>query len=736
MSDAFRDVPEFFEVELGECISARTETLASFRELGPPDLCHVVKTAGRAGQKDIGSYHYISGVDASSSASLAAYLNSLTYALESESGWFAKGTSWKLRVGSYCCYNAFSRLDVRVDVKIPGGVQAYAIDLRGDRHEATPAMWQETYLSALLRAIHYADDPNYRLAGYRKLDPITTPEGEARFLQCAEALFHKGWQLGSDPEIQVASPVSNHLTSGILKYFGASGRFAPAVNLFERMYVREPEVASLLATSYIGMNEELKALQTLSSALAVSQPSPDGEPTTTPSYTLLHVQCDLVRQKGKKDWAVALARQAVNVAPSEFVTWAKLTECYIENGQYESALLTLNSCPMFTYNERDLHRMPTPARTHLPVREFIKDSGVLDEDSARDNEADIALLRLPAPSLRGTFAKAYALLTRLAAEVGWDELLRKRSAVFVMEEEYRNVKLRGNENELKADDRVVHEDGTVTTGRAPSDDNASTRALHRATSPALSAVSESEVPTIKVTHEGDEISESDVPTIKVSEHEESSGFAGTVEGLEKPERAGGEGDADETGSMGGGKGGVERVDETMSFSTKRLCERWLDNLFMVLYEDLRIWTIFRAEVAHFKTQRVAYKKTGTEWEILGDLGARLHHKEDAKEAYTRCLEQKFSAKAWMRLLDIYADEGDLQRGLNAAFRIACYQWRWYMESTYPTAVAQHLFKLGQTHGHAKLSYTLMSMGLPEGVLAIMQGYLNYGRTFKPEGWDF
>lgn len=78
---------------------------------------------------------------------------------------------------------------------------------------------------------------------------------------------------------------------------------------------------------------------------------------------------------------------------------------------------------------------------------------------------------------------------------------------------------------------------------------------------------------------------------------------------------------------------------------------------------------------------MAYKKTGTEWEILGDLGARLHHKEEAKEAYTRCLEHKFSAKAWMKLLEIYADEGDLQRGLNAAFRIACYQWRWYMEST-------------------------------------------------------
>ena len=31
------------------------------------------------------------------------------------------------------CFNAFSRVDVRVDVKIPGGVLAYVIDLRGER---------------------------------------------------------------------------------------------------------------------------------------------------------------------------------------------------------------------------------------------------------------------------------------------------------------------------------------------------------------------------------------------------------------------------------------------------------------------------------------------------------------------------------------------------------------------------------------------------------------------------
>lgn len=122
------------------------------------------------------------------------------------------------------------------------------------RHEATPELWQETYLSAILRAVLYADDPNYRLIGYRKLDPITTRESEVRFLQAAEALFPQGWQLGSDPEIQVASLVSNHLTSGIMKYFGDSYRLGQAANLFEKLLVHHPEVAALLAKSYIGMS--------------------------------------------------------------------------------------------------------------------------------------------------------------------------------------------------------------------------------------------------------------------------------------------------------------------------------------------------------------------------------------------------------------------------------------------------------------------------------------------------
>ncbi|EJF63882.1 chaps-domain-containing protein [Dichomitus squalens LYAD-421 SS1] len=739
MADAsFRDVPEIFEVELGESLTSRTECLSTFRELGPPDLVHVLKSTGRSGQRDLGSYHYVSGVDASSSASLAAYINSLTYNIEEEAGWFSKGTTWKVKSGCYCCFNAFSRVDVRVDVKIPGGVQAYVVDLRGERHEATPEIWQETSLSALLRAILYSDDPTYWLEAYRKLDPITNPEGELRFLQAAEALFLKGWQVGSDPEIQVATVVSNHLTAALMKYFGDSGRFQYAANLFEKITAKEPEVASLLAKSYLGMNEEVKAAQIMASAIK----------QTPQSYTLLHVQCEFLRSKGKHEWALRLARQAVNCAPSEFVTWEKLTECYIDLGQYENALLTLNSCPMFTYNGRDAHRNLTPARVHLPPKGTIVE--ILPERiKTEDDEADPALLRLPAPGLRGTWARAYALLTRLVSQIGWDELLKTRSSVFVMEEEYRMQKAHADAQPHSAK-QVIHEDGSVASpqrgasiqGKAAADDDASTRGMASPNDSASDQDGHDEKP------EGDAdsvtlASTNGLPTIRISTesareqkaaangHDEANenGVKETVgDALEKPVQAAENQDGD---------GGQTPSQEPFSFSNKRLCERWLDNLFMVLYEDLRVWTIFRAEVAHFKTQHVAYRKTGLEWEILGDLGMRLHHKEEAKEAYQRCLDTpRYSSKPWSKLLDMYADEGDIQRSLQAAVRVAAYQWGEYAEMTYPTQIARSFFKLGQIHGHAKIQWSLLSMGLPEPVMKIMESYLVYGRTFKVEGYDF
>ena len=88
---------------------------------------------------------------------------------------------------------------------------------------------------------------------------------------------------------------------------------------------------------------------------------------------------------------------AVIYAPSEYQTWATLTDIYIDINDFESALLALNSCPMFTYCERDAQRMPAPARTHLPLKpepaanedpsKMTPLSGtVSDENDPRENE--------------------------------------------------------------------------------------------------------------------------------------------------------------------------------------------------------------------------------------------------------------------------------------------------------------------------------------------------------------
>lgn len=43
-----------------------------------------------------------------------------------------------------------------------------------------------------------------------------------------------------------------------MKYFGDSFRFGPAVNLFEKLVVKEGEIACLLAQSYFGMSKLLR----------------------------------------------------------------------------------------------------------------------------------------------------------------------------------------------------------------------------------------------------------------------------------------------------------------------------------------------------------------------------------------------------------------------------------------------------------------------------------------------
>lgn len=637
-------VPEIIEEEIESAVDSRNESLPTLRELGPPDLVHLVKQSVKSGNKQSGVYHHVTGIDASSSASLAAYVNTITYNPNDKSS--------KVVSGLYCCYNAFSRLDMRVDVKIPGGVESYCIDERGDKRVASDALWMETFLCGVLRAYAYADDGSgesiKKIIGVRRFDPITSTEMEHKFLDAAERLFFKGPQLGSEPEVQVPNNVSNHLTTGLINYIHTTGRYTSGINLFEKLRTRDMEVSSLLARVMLSADEEVQAVKLLHDAIA----------KLPMDYSLLDCQATFCQGKGRLDWALECAKRGVTAAPSEFATWAKLAEVYVGLEQWDLALLTLNSCPMFTYQDKDLPRMPEAARILLPVLpESMLDE--IDEVSGTYDEVHPSLRKLHAAGYKGTFLKAYSILTEVTAKIGWDQLLKVRSQVFVMEEEYRSEKQ------------------TILTNQT-SNPNASTTALRGTPSPGINGTnSDGHADDEAYPHLDDEEEEETINE-KQSPPNSPPNSATIADGsIEKPEhtitsevvKAGNDDSADNNNAN----------KKYTQIHNKRLCERWLDNLFMVLYEDLRIYTIWRTDMARAQSESSDYRKSAEEWEILGELAERLHHFPEAVEAYQACLRVKFSPKAMKGVLKMYEMQGRSSEMLQAMIRLITWQYRWYSE---------------------------------------------------------
>ncbi|KAJ5891014.1 uncharacterized protein N7473_007242 [Penicillium subrubescens] len=676
-------VPEIHEEEeLFVAVDARTESLQSLRELGPPDLVYLVKQPKANSTRQTGVYHHVTGIDASSSASLAAYVNTLTFS--------PLDKTHKVVSGIYCCYNAFSHLDMRVEVKIPGSLEAYCIDEHGDKRVATEALWLETFLCAVLRAYLYADDGSgdaiKKIVGVRRFNPVTNTEMEHKFLDAAEKLFFLGRQLSSDPETQVPNTVSNHLTSGILKYIYTTGRYTSGINLFEKLRTRDVEVSSLLARVQIMADEEVQAVRLLYDALQ----------DVPMDYALLDCQADFCQTKGEGEMALECAKRAVTAAPSEFSTWARLAEVYVGLEQWDLALLTLNSCPMFTYQDKDTPRMPQPSRIMLP----ILSESILDEiDEGQPKQGDPhdyvhpSLRKLHAAGYQGTFLKAYNLLTKIAAAIGWDQLLKTRSEVFVMEEEYRverqhvpkpaqSLEAETNGNTIEDEEEIDDEDSGSVSGPGPAES--------------------------ATNGNGDDT--------KV----ESS--------IERPEQS----MASEVVKSGNDDPDPSHNAYTQ-FRNKRLCERWLDNLFMVLYEDLRIYTIWRTEMAQFRQQAMEYKKSATEWEILGELAERLHHFDESIEAYQSCLGIRFSPKAMRGLLKLYEKRNDTRGMLGALIRLIAWQYRWYSE--FSPELLYLVRKLIEDEGAVKVRSIVQATNLPQPVLDLTHQYCQLCATFRSSGSD-
>lgn len=159
-----------------------------------------------------------------------------------------------------------------------------------------------------------------------------------------------------------------------------------------------------------------------------------------------------------------------------------------------------------------------------------------------------------------------------------------------MEEEYRMQKAQVDINaiakqETTAEVQSVRDSGVGTFGSSTdvggADDDASIRGVASPNETKSELDAAPAIPTIRISTESDRAIEVEGQEPDKKPNGDTSAVTAAAEDtLGKPEQAAtqeeGEDVTGDTATLNGG--------EAFSFSNKRLCERWLDNLFMVLYE--------------------------------------------------------------------------------------------------------------------------------------------------------
>ncbi|GFR48730.1 hypothetical protein Agub_g10688, partial [Astrephomene gubernaculifera] len=495
--DTIKGHPEHVETVFGEAIVARDESLvvlAGACGLGPPDLCWLQKApksalTGATGEAK-GYYHYCLGVDASSSAAVAAYFATLTSMVEAPTflqGLFSTSET-RIERGFYCCYDPLSRLDVRCELCIPGGVVCGALDCEGNVHDVTPDLWRNCVVATFLRSeLYEAELALHSPAPVARHPPLPGPLSESRLLGAVAGLYEDGILpealegLSVDQACGVFPEHCDLVLHTLLHYFARRQRWGTALEFFARLAPLYPPAALFVAAVQreCGLYDE--ALSTLSRAV-------EGAPGEGTLLAALAAECLAADQV---DAALRLATQAARLRPLLRPAWLTLARAYcrLGAGGGAAALVVLNLVPPPPLPGREeamLHVVVPPApksvtRPAVPpydldvaaVRQVLAEEDIVHPGTNNNNTASAPGPGAPSASFPASFpastpgaphptlpgalmiprepldaaaapdtaplritkavlAAVYAVLQDLVALSGWDGFLQLRSSVFVM----------------------------------------------------------------------------------------------------------------------------------------------------------------------------------------------------------------------------------------------------------------------------------------------------------------
>jgi tetratricopeptide (TPR) repeat protein len=666
-------IPEVLEhPESGASLLAdRTAILAQINDLGPPDLVNLTKIIGTPTKNSTTqslqttpTYFYYTGADTSNVATVAALLNSIANIIDQEPQiWFGKTKHFHVSHASYSSYNAFRKLDVRVHVSFPGSVDWEVLDAYGNRAtsaivstEEADEIWEETYLSSIVRSLVTSDDDGdfASIVEIRRINPFLEPKFSVpQFLTGFKHLYSQGDKLGCNEDSQTPTLLNNYLVDAFFKCLDLTNCYDQALEVLQELQKKHPEVAALIAKLLFAANKEIDAVkfihETLSSATNLCE--------VPAAYYLLLLQSEYCLEKSRADLALPLAIKSVEAAPSLFATWSHLVKVYITQNKFEDALLTLNACPMVTHKDKYI----------------LKRIEIGAARKASQNADDQAL-----PYISGSSPPASDMHLPLPQDV----FLRGVTDLSSMEVAAEHNQLaKSNLNEIGKNS--VDSSNILTPQKLLNLPASNLKSTFRRAYGLLADI------VHKIGWEGMLNTRSKVFVMEEEWRTNPAKSESSAE-IAKPQTL--------TTEANNGIG----VDDVKEIRRKRLCERWLDNLFMLLYEDMKAYTFCRTQemqaesmmdsteapvskqtlseslglwggarsrsnstVNHdsnngsngLKTPKVdAYTESRSclEWELLGLVSERLGHVRDAQRCYERALARRFSVRAARKLIGIYS----------------------------------------------------------------------------------
>ncbi|KAK4534427.1 hypothetical protein CDCA_CDCA01G0452 [Cyanidium caldarium] len=444
----------------------------------------VLTTAVRAGSTLLSPwFHFVRGIGMRTPAEAAAYLGSTAlHGLES-APWYSSGT-YTVESAAYIAYNCMSQVDVVVETHFPGGVRVRLLgDADADSLLLDEVFWAELHVSAALRCVDRAGEkPVYpALKAFPLLDKDLSEEEP--FLEAARLCYPHWHHAGSSVYGVRATAANSIIADGIAKYFFRYSRFEAAAAFFEGLSEHFQDAALRIhaarARQLAGDTEAAARIlheQVLSGPRAHALTGGEGMRAAVALAQLEAAQGDVLKAMQRIRECVQPsskreAREPVDEitdqasAPTEpppqrcSLPWIALARLAVQVGQFAEALICLNAAelepprmdlflreisttdPSAESARRRAVTKPQPGHADGTELVWALARRLADEriglgafGLGKDRHSvDHMLAELSGPLLTDSEREAFEVLVAILNRVGWDDLLRIRGEVFIME---------------------------------------------------------------------------------------------------------------------------------------------------------------------------------------------------------------------------------------------------------------------------------------------------------------